>query len=118
MSIHSPIPRRNDAKTKNNIIELNNYSFFLNSEKNNQAKFLRYSIDEKEKNYKKIDKKFCNGQYNNTYINYISKTKLRNDSKKNRIIEINKYYLNNPSLITNSSFRNISPVSNKHLKVN
>jgi hypothetical protein len=38
---------------------------------------------------------------------------LKSEYKNNRRIEINNYYLNNPSLISNSSFRNISPLSNK-----
>ena len=116
--IHSPIPRRNDTKTKNNInnIELNDYFFMMNSEKNVQSKI---NNDESEKKYKKIDKKVCNEQYNNSYINYISKTKLRKEFKKNRIIEINKYYLNNPTLIknSNSSFRNISSEKNNNLQI-
>ena len=117
--IHSPIPRRNDSKSKNNInnIELNDYFYLMKSEKNIQSKI---NNDENEKKYKKIDKKACNGQYNNTYINYISKTKLRNEFKKNRIIEINKYYLNNPTLIknSNSSVRNMSSDNhNNNLKI-
>ena len=38
---------------------------------------------------------------------------LKSEYKNNRRIEINNYYLNNPSLISESSFRNISPLSNK-----
>jgi hypothetical protein len=117
MGLNSPIPRRIDGQfLKKNISEFNNCSFILN-DKDNFGKLLTYNKNinyvEDAQNYKKSNKKYYNGQYSNTSINTVSNLKLRNESKKQRLIEINEYYLNNPSLISNSSFRNVSPESNK-----
>ena len=118
--MNSPVPRRiDDHFKKNNITEFNNYSFLLNKKDINKlGNFFSYNksninnVDD-EQNYKKINKKFYNGQYNNTYINSVSNLKIKNISNKHRLIELNKYYLNNPNLVSNSSFRNVSPESNK-----
>ena len=98
MVLHSPVPRRFDEHTKKNNLNLK--KIFVKDK----------NIMEEEKNLKKGS---CNGQYNNTYINLVSNAKLRNELKNNRIIEINRFQLNNPNIISNSSFRNISPESNK-----
>lgn len=95
MTMFSPIPRNSD-KNFNKNKEIKNNSFWLNDNNKNLKIFRK-----------------LNNQYNNTSFNSASNYKLKNESKNQRRIEINNYYLNNPSLISNSSFRNISPVSNK-----
>lgn len=96
MFLHSPVPRRIDEHARKNNLNLK--KLFV---------YDKINIEE-EKNFKKDN--FCNGQFTNTYINSILNSRYTKESKKNKIIEINRFQFNNPS---NSSFRNLSPKSIK-----
>lgn len=101
--------KSNKEMKRNNITEYNNYSFKLNEGNNihrifsNKKNFIDSDVDKKIEDNNKlyIGKK-------NSIANSISNTKIKNECKKNRIIEINKFFLNNPNIISNSSYRNIS----------
>jgi hypothetical protein len=94
---------------KNNITEYNNYSFKLNDGANIHKIFSNKKIINDGDIGKKIEdnNKLFSGKQN-SIINSISNTKIKNECKKNKIIEINKFFLNNPNIISNSSYRNIS----------
>ena len=91
----SPPIKNIEKKTKrNNIIEFNNYSFYLNDIERSQPNKLLYINEEIIKN-KKIN--------NNSIFNQFKNKKNKADnlkilcSKKKQLIEINKYYQNNIS---------------------
>ena len=93
----SPPIQNIEKKTKrNNIIEFNNYSFYLNDIERSQPNKLLYINEEIIKN-KKVK--------NNSIFNQIKNKNNKNEnlkvlcSKKNQLIEINKY---NPNNITTS----------------
>lgn len=101
--------KANKELKRNNITEYNNYSFQFNDGKNIQKIFSNKKIVNDGDVGKKIEdnNKIFYGK-KNSIVNSISNTKIKNECKKNRIIEINKFYLNNPNIISNSSYRNIS----------
>ena len=111
----TPQIRKTDKKNKrNNIIEFNNYSFFLNDIEKNQPNKLLYNQNEIIKN-KKI-----NNNYNSTIVHQISNKNIKPEnikglySKKNKLIEINKYFPSkNPSFISSISLGNVSPLTHK-----
>ena len=93
----SPPIQNIEKKTKrNNIIEFNNYSFYLNDIERSLPNKLLYINEEIIKN-KKVK--------NNSIFNQIKNKNNKNEnlkvlcSKKNQLIEINKY---NPNNITTS----------------
>ena len=83
--------KANKELKKNNITEYNNYSFKLNDGANIHKIFSNKKINYSGDTGKKIqdNKKLFNGK-KNSIANSISNTKIRNECKKNRIIEINK----------------------------
>jgi hypothetical protein len=101
--------KANKEFKKNNITEYNNYSFKLNDGANIHKIFSNKKIFKDGDIGKKIEdnNKLFNGK-KNSIVNSISNTKIKNECKKNRIIEINKFFLNNHNIISNSSYRNIS----------
>jgi hypothetical protein len=101
--------KANKELKKNNITEYNNYSFKLNDGTNIHKIFSNKKIINDGDIGKKIEdnNKLFSGKQN-SIINSISNTKIKNECKKNKIIEINKFFLNNPNIISNSSYRNIS----------
>lgn len=101
--------KSNKEMKRNNITEYNNYSFKLNDGNNIHRIFSnkKNSIDRDVDKKVEDNNKLFNGK-KNSIANSISNTKIKNECKKNRIIEINKFYLNNPNIISNSSYRNIS----------
>ena len=101
IQISPKIKKMEKSLKRNNIIEFNNYSFFLNDIDKSQPNKLLYINDEVIKNKK-----------NNTIVNKIcnKKNKIENikefHRKKNKLIEINKKYSNkSPSFISNVSFK-------------
>ena len=110
-SIISPKTKKIEKNLKrNNIIEFNNYSFFLNDIEKSQPNKLIYINDEALKNKK--------NNYSNTIANTIcnKKNKIENvkgiNPKKNKLIEINKKFSSkSPSFISNLSLKNTSPIS-------
>ena len=101
--------KANKELKKNNITEYNNYSFKLNDGTNIHKIFSNKKIINDGDISKKIEdnNKIFSGK-KISIINSISNTKIKNECKKNRIIEINKFFLNNPNIISNSSYRNVS----------
>ena len=101
--------KANKESKRNNITEYNNFSFKLNDDQNIHKIFSNKKIINDGDIGQKIEdnNKLFHGK-KNSIVNSISNTKIKNECKKNRIIEINKFYLNNPNIISNSSYRNIS----------
>jgi len=101
--------KANKESKRNNITEYNNFSFKLNDDQNIHKIFSnKKNIHDGDASQKIEDNnKLFHGK-KNSIVNSISNTKIKNECKKNRIIEINKFYLNNPNIISNSSYRNIS----------
>ena len=101
--------KENKELKKNNITEYNNYSFKLNDGTNIHKIFSNKKIINDGDIGKKIEdnNKIFSGK-KISIIDSISNTKIKNECKKNRIIEINKFLLNNPNIISNSSYRNVS----------
>ena len=117
MVMLTPIPNKlNQKSKKNKIFEYNNYSLNLN----NNEKNIQTLYKDKKNNIKNVyiikkdnNNNNCYDEFkNNTIVDSVSNTKIKKDYKKNKIIEINKYYLHNHSLISNSSLRNISSEKN------
>ena len=95
---------------RNNILEFNNYSFFLSDIGKSQPNKLIYINDEVAKNKK--------NNYSNTIANTLcnKKNKIENakgiNPKKNKLFEINKKFSSkSPSFISNLSLKNASPIS-------
>lgn len=101
--------KANKESKRNNITEYNNFSFKLNDDQNIHKIFSNKKIINDGDIGQKLEdnNKLFHGK-KNSIVNSISNTKIKNECKKNRIIEINKFYLNNPNIISNSSYRNIS----------
>ena len=107
---------------KNNIIEFNNYSFFLNNIEKSQPNKLIYNNNNINDEMVKNKKNNCN----NTIVTKITnkKNKIENIEnlyyKKNKLIEINKKYSNkSPTFSSNLSLKystTINPLSYKDLE--
>ena len=121
IKISPKIKKAEKNMKKNNIIEFNNYSFFLNNIEKSQPNKLIYNNnlnDEMIKNKK--------NNCNNTIVTKITnkKNKIENIEnlyyKKNKLIEINKKYSNkSPTFSSNLSLKystTINPLSYKDLE--
>ena len=112
-NIISPLAKKSKKSKTNNIIEFNNFSFYLNDVDKSQPNKLINIHDEFLKN-----KKNNNVYINNNNFSQINNKKLLYENKKglysnkNKLIEINKNGLNkNPSFDYNLLLGNIPPLS-------
>ena len=115
----SPLAKKSKKSKTNNIIEFNNYSFYLNDIEKSQPNKLINIHDEFLKN-KKNNNDYIN---NNNNISQINNKKLKYEnltglySKKNKLIDLNKNSLNkNPSFDPNLLLGNISPLSYREIQ--
>ena len=115
----SPTNRRTDIKIKtnenNNMIDMSSYSFLSNDNGSYRANDNHLNKNNFNKNNKNInfDKKYFIDKYNNNNENIILNTNNHNDNKKNRMVEINNFFLNNKKINANSPLRGIITEKNK-----
>ena len=115
----SPTNRRTDIKIKtnenNNMIDMSSYSFLSNDNGSYRANDNHLNKNNFNKNNKNInfDKKYFIDKYNNNNENIILNTNSHNDNKKNRMVEINNFFLNNKKINANSPLRSIITEKNK-----